>query len=294
MRAVAAVLACAAALGAGAAEEKAPAQDKARWYLQVDNDVILDGDRWYTSGVRLARVAGDGAKRTEWGLLQEIYTPEAERWAPGVDDRAPAARLLGYRAWHTLGPGALDTLELAIGVRGPSALGEQSTREIHRYVPAPYVDWSRQEGDQLDAQVAAVRSHPWSVFHVHYGAVAGTEIIHAHAGLEVRVGPAAERASFSSAMRFAATPPAGAGEASWAAFAGVSARAVLRNALVRRNYDPFGPELDPKKGVARAAVGAIATWSWGSASATAIWETREFDAQREPHAWGSFIVHVEF
>jgi hypothetical protein len=211
-----------------------------------------------------------------------------------VDDRAPAARLLGYRAWHTMGPGAIDTLDLSIGVRGPSARGKESTDAIHEVVPAPYVDWSRQEGDQLDAQVAAVRTHPLSGFHVHYGVVVGTEMIFAHGGIEMRVGPAATRASFSPMMRFAATPPADAGEAGWAAFAGASVRAVLHNDMLKRNYDPYGPELERRKGVARAALGVVATWSWGSASATAVYETREFEQQREPHAWGSFVVHVEF
>jgi hypothetical protein len=71
-------------------------------------------------------------------------------------------------------------------------------------------------------------------------------------------------------------------------------RAVLHNDMLKRNYDPYGPELERRKGVARAALGVVATWSWGSASATAVYETREFEQQREPHAWGSFVVHVEF
>jgi hypothetical protein len=289
VRRLAAALAALAALAAGAQEH-----GTARWYLQVDNDVILDGDRWYTSGVRIARVAGEGPRRTEWGLLQEIYTPEAARWAPGVDDRAPAARLLAYRAWHTVGPGALDTIELAVGVRGPAARGKESTDAIHEVVPAPYVDWSRQEGDQVDASIAGVRSRPLSVFHVHYGAVVGTEVIHAHGGIEMRFGPAAARAAFSPAMRFAATPPADAGPAGWAAFVGANVRAVLHNDMLSRNYDAFGPAIERRKGVARGLAGVVATWSWGSVSATAVYESREFEQQREAQAWGSFIVHLEF
>ena len=67
--------------------------------------------------------------------------------------------------------------------------------------------------------------------------------------------------------------------------------AVLRGA---DSIQIFGPELERKKGVARGLVGVVATWSWGSASATAVFESREFEQQREAHAWGSFIVHVEF
>ena len=47
MRIAAAALALAAA---GAARG-----DDAQWYLRVDNDVPFATDRWYTSGVRIAR-----------------------------------------------------------------------------------------------------------------------------------------------------------------------------------------------------------------------------------------------
>src|SRR5207247_7754356 len=37
------------------------------WYLQLDNDVVFTTDRWYTSGVRIARLERD----FEWALVQE-------------------------------------------------------------------------------------------------------------------------------------------------------------------------------------------------------------------------------
>ncbi|HEY2628920.1 MAG TPA: lipid A-modifier LpxR family protein, partial [Usitatibacter sp.] len=60
-----AIAACALATAAFADD------DAARWYLRVDNDVAFHTDRWYTSGVRIARVKD----ALEWGLTQEIYTP---------------------------------------------------------------------------------------------------------------------------------------------------------------------------------------------------------------------------
>ena len=66
--------------------------DDAAWYLQLDNDVVFGTDRWYTSGVRLARVARHESHAIELGLLQEIYTPEAKRFTFGTVDRPPAAR----------------------------------------------------------------------------------------------------------------------------------------------------------------------------------------------------------
>jgi len=81
-----------AALAAHAAEKDT------RWYLQMDNDFFFGTDRSYSSGLRLGRVAGEGEIQVEWGLLQEVYSPEGKYWTPGTDDRAPTARLLLYGA----------------------------------------------------------------------------------------------------------------------------------------------------------------------------------------------------
>ena len=147
MRAAALAFALAAA-GAASAQESA-----ARWYVQLDNDVVFETDRWYTSGVRIARVCND----LEWGLVQEIFTPDSRN--PRPVDRAPSARLLASVALHDRSGAVWQTIEGALGVRGPAALGRQSTDAIHRIIPAPEVDWSRQLDNRLDAQVAFTRSH---------------------------------------------------------------------------------------------------------------------------------------
>jgi lipid A 3-O-deacylase len=284
------VAACLALALAGAAH----AEPAARWYLQVDNDVIFGTDRWYTSGVRIARASAPGPVATEWGVLHEVYTPEAKYWHPGVDDRAPTARLLAYGARHHTDAAAFTTFEAAIGVRGPSALGEQATGAIHHLVPAPEVDWSRQEPDELDVQVAVVQSRRFSDFYLHYGAVVGNQQVFGHAGVEWRTGPPSARDALSPAMRFAATPPPGAGECGWGVFAGASVRAIARNEMIGRNYDPYGPALEPRRAVARAVAGIDTVQRWGSATLALVADTREFDAQRQPHAFGSLTVHLEF
>ena len=81
-----------AVLVLAAASAAAAAQDAPRWYLQFDNDVPFATDRWYSSGLRLARVEDRGGHALEWGVVHEVYTPEAKRFAPGTLDRAPAAR----------------------------------------------------------------------------------------------------------------------------------------------------------------------------------------------------------
>ena len=140
MRRMAAVLATCATLGAGAAE------NDSRWYVQVDNDLVFDTDRWYSSGLRGGRVDGSGDLQVEWGLLHEIYSPEGKYWFPGVDDRVPTARLLFYGARHRFTRSYFETIELAAGVRGPAARGKQLTDMVHKFVDAAKVEWSRQEG----------------------------------------------------------------------------------------------------------------------------------------------------
>jgi hypothetical protein len=276
---------------AGAARSAEP---PARWYLQVDNDVLVGTDRWYSSGVRIARVAPSADGAIEFGLLHEVYTPEAKYWEPGIDDRTPTARLLAYGARHYADLLCDTTFELDLGVRGPSAIGRQATEGIHRIVPAPKVDWSRQDSDRVDIQLAAVRSHRMSDLVGHYGAVVGNQQVFAHTGIEWHVGSRSTRAVLTPAMRFAATPPPAAGDPGWDAFVGASARAVARNVMIRGNYDPAGPELEPRHAVARAAIGVATVQRWGSAALSVATDTREFDAQRRPQVFGSLTVHVEF
>src|SRR5690606_7030143 len=94
--------AAALALGCGSAG----AAEGAHWYLQLDNDVVASTDRWYTSGLRLARVHRAGADLHEWGVLQEIYTPEAKHYALGVViARPPRAFCWSTRATRRRRPG---------------------------------------------------------------------------------------------------------------------------------------------------------------------------------------------
>jgi hypothetical protein len=258
------------------------------WYLQVDNDVPFHTDRWYTSGVRIARVH-DGI---EWGVLQEIYTPEAKRWQPGIADRAPAGRLLLSLAKHDVTPAAFQTLEVMAGVRGPSAGGRGAADAIHQVVPAPFVDWSRELPDEFDATLVASRTQQaWGPLKLHFGAQLGTQLVFAHAGLEARWGGAP--GSASRLLRFAATPgftSAGA----WSAYAGVSLRGVGRNELLSANYDAGGPGLARESMVTRFAAGVAWSGTWGAVTFDLAQDSREFGQQRTPHRFGSLAVHVAF
>ncbi len=293
-RLAAALLACAAWPCAGV-------ETGARWYVQVDNDSVIDTDRWYSSGLRIARVQPRGDHELEVGLVQEVFTPESERFVFGVVDRAPTARLLLSVARHDRLPGVLQTIELAAGVRGPAALGEEVTDLMHRLVSASDIVWSRQEPNRFDAQLVAARTHGYERFNVHYGAVLGNEVAFAHAGAELRFGASGAP---SPALRYAPTPPwahvvppggkRGLSPVGWGAFVGASVRAVARNEMLKRPYGVAGREIERRDAVGRGAVGV--TWARPgiAANLALVGESREFEGQRAAHAFASLTVHVDF
>lgn len=281
-----------AAAMAGMALTAAAAQDQARWYVRMDNDLFFGTDRWYSSHMRLGRVQAHGAYELELGLFQEIFTPEVKRYQSGGIDRAPTARLLATVARHDRGPGLFQTLELSLGVRGPSAFGREVTDLIHKVVPAKEIVWSRQEGDRFDAQLAAVRSSEHDRWRLHHGAVLGNEIAFVHGGVELRFGA---RGASSAVLRHAATPPWSPAQAhGWSGFVGAGVRGIGRNRLVKRPYSAFGEELEPRRAVGRAAAGVGWSRPGLAVSFALVHETREFAAQRTGQEFGSVAVHAEF
>lgn len=265
-----------------------------RWYLQLDNDGVFATDRWYTSGVRIARVTRYGGHELEWALQQDVYTPEAKEFAPGRIDRAPAARLVAAAARHDRGKTSFTTLQLAAGVAGPSALGEQVTDLIHRVIAAPDVAWDREAPDRVDIHGTYARSDRFGAARLHHGVVAGNLVSFAHAGAEWRFGAAGVADVASPILRFAPTPPWGAGAMGWGAFAGASYRFVARNRLLERPYDPAGAVLEREKSVVRIAAGVGWSAGRGSASFAIAQDSREFEGQRRPQRFGSLTVHVPF
>jgi lipid A 3-O-deacylase len=288
-----ALLAAGASLDAAAAEQPG-------WYLQVDNDVVYRTDRWYTSGVRIADVLDRGDHGIEWGVLQEIYTPEAKRTNP--IDRPNAARLLATFARHDRSDDAWRTLELDAGVTGPAALGRQAQDFVHRFVPAPHEEWGHQRSNRFDGELAWVRTQDlgiptgdWPRVKAHYGAVLGNQIAFAHAGIELRIGEGAAAALSTPAIRFAATPPiTSAADGSWSAFLGASVRAVAWNHLL-----DFAPNLDTatpeRRRFVHRFVGGV-TWAgrYAAVTFTLVDDGREFVGQRLDHGFGSLTLHVPF
>jgi len=273
----------------------AHAEGDARWYVQLDNDLFFNTDRWYSSGLRVAWLAGRGPEATEWALVQEIWSPEGKRFVPGSVDRAPTARLQARFAWHRQDEATLQTVEAGLGVRGRGAGGEATTSFVHHFVSAWTIDWSREVPTELDASIAATRSHEVGPFAFHYGAVAGNELAYAHGGVELRSGTAG--AVFSPVMRHVASPPFSlrpVAPEGVTGFIGLSTRRVFRNQLLDIGYDVNAPAPTRKDWVTRAAVGIMAARTWGDLAFALVHETAEFAEQRRGHDYGSVVLRFSF
>jgi hypothetical protein len=277
----------------------ARASEDVRWYTQIDNDVLFGTDRFYTSGLRIARTSAVSGGRLELGIVQEIYTPETTAVPRSRFDHPYVARLALSAAKHIQGADLHRTLEAMLGVRGPSAYGRQSQDFVHRFVPAPQTDWTHQLPDRVDVQAVGCDSRIFTPFPSrreriawHYGGVLGNNLTLVHTGLELRTAKAAP----NSALRFAATPPIAAdGARGFGAFAGASARAVLRNALLDGNEGVDSTRtLEKRPVVFRLAAGIAWTASWGAITFGAAQDTREFKGQRAPVRYGLIGVRLDF
>ena len=156
--------------------------------VYFENDLFYNEDREYTNAVQVRVISPDLRTVAENGFLpeslsrlldtvpfpgsrsavmysvsagfgQHIYTPrDTQTRDLQTDDRPYAGYLYGMLALHAKRASRLDTLELAVGIIGPSSLAEQAQNEMHRFrsidtakgwehqlldEPAAMLTWSR-------------------------------------------------------------------------------------------------------------------------------------------------------
>lgn len=158
--------------------------------IQWDNDKVVDTDRHYTNGMRIAysvdhptgqwKSTGEtladftwfshkDALRTGWVLGQDMYTPEdVASYTPDPLDRP-------YAGWSFLGISVQnetsdiqDTLELDVGMIGPAARAGQAQNAFHRLINVPVSHgWRSQihnEAGILATRTRKMRSPAMSLF----------------------------------------------------------------------------------------------------------------------------------
>ncbi|TSA00628.1 MAG: lipid A deacylase LpxR family protein [Rhodocyclaceae bacterium] len=186
--------------------------------LFVENDMLARSDRYYTNGIKLGgggpfdllqlpavellrQLTPAGSGKIHLGLFagQNLYTPQLI----GISQPQPLDR--PWAAWLYLGGAAqqtkgnrLDTVEIDLGLVGPSALGGEVQAGWHRLIGAPQpMGWHNQIGNEPAFLVSYFSKTKQSLSSgsgleleliPHGGATVGTVMTLARAGGILRLG----------------------------------------------------------------------------------------------------------
>lgn len=132
------------------------------WMVLEENDKfgVDNFDRYYTQGMRICWM--DTESLGHFSIGQEIHTPNRPEVVPTPPGDLPFSGYLyatfgrGYR----LGERTIASAELALGVIGPSALGEEAQNGFHEIIGSQtYTGWEDQLRDEPVGNVRAEIRH---------------------------------------------------------------------------------------------------------------------------------------
>jgi len=257
--------------------------------FQLDNDKVVDTDRHYTNGVRVAytmdtpfeRVTNTsqalakillfqdgGDLRTGWVFGQDMYTPEdVDTYAPDPLDRPYAGWLYGgLSAQQDLG-NRQDTYEFNVGIIGPSAKAGQTQNSIHRVLNVSVSHgWRSQIGHEIGIQgtrMLKLRTEPFDIWGLdstkydfigHGTAQLGNVRTGAALGGTVRLGGNLAE-DFGPVYGIFALPQKRPKSFTWSVFLGGEARAVARDIFLDGNSFRNSPDVKKEPYVFEGRVG---------------------------------------
>lgn len=283
-----------------------------------DNDVLPVEVGNVLGGVPLPGSADAARYNISVGFGQQIYTPaDTGTTLPQKDDRPYAGYLYGLLALHAKKNDRLDTLELAAGIVGPSALGEQAQNEVHRVrgfelakgwahqlrdEPVAMLTWSRVW--RLNAQNAE-KGWGWDVL-PRVALSAGTPLTQACVGGEVRFGWNPPLDFGSTTIRPGSgiiAPPVNDESAARGSFwdnlgvhvfVGVEGRGVARNTFLDGNLWKNSPSIDKRPFVGELHWGVACSVYDLIVSYSHVFRTHEFRGQARGQNIGSITVGYIF
>lgn len=312
-----------------------PERERPVWTLALENDLTNDTDRYFTNGIRISRTSpiGDvpeavvdaarpligtiGSVRWTVGVGQNMYTPSDIRDAnPDPDDQPYAGWLYGtVGVLNDLATGdgrrTQTSVQLSLGVVGPSALGEEAQKFVHEIINSPEPQgWDHQLHDEPAVLLNVERR--WVVpsepivgdlrgdVSPHVGAALGNVFTHAAGGVTVRLGeppqfdygPPRLQPHTPGSEYFAPSAPDDV--FSWYVFAGAEARAVARNIFLDGNTFRDSRSVDKELLVADLSAGLVMTFGDVRLSYVQVLRTKEFDGQDGPSLFGAFSAGYRF
>ncbi|MEM9724050.1 MAG: lipid A deacylase LpxR family protein [Pseudomonadota bacterium] len=323
-----------AAAQSGALPETSPAgppiSEGGALSVTVENDLVADTDRDYTSGVRLDYITprnqlspfGDVAKRQlnpwlkaeDWyeiyAVGQTIFTPTDISAPPARGDRPYAGFLYGSFGVAADSGDQLNTVVLDVGVVGPLSGAEQTQKYVHDIIDAAKpVGWDLQLENEPAFRVLYEHkrrafldlSLPFFDLGVdmlpHANVSLGTLDISAGAGVTLRLGAGLLDDYGPPRVRPAVGAP---GFFStnrffrWYLFAGAEGRAVGRNLLLEGNTFGGRDGVTINPFVGDFQVGAAAGLGAVELSYTHVLRTEEYAAQPGFAEFGSFNIRTKF
>ena len=332
------------------ASELPAARDKSAFTVLIyfENDLFYDQDRYYTNAVQMRLISPDlssiadnymlpeavsrflsdipfpgsdsGAQfNISLGFGQHIYTPEdTQDRDPDPNDRPYAGYLYGLLALHAKQYNRLDTLELAVGMIGPSALGEQAQNEVHRMRGIDTAKgWDHQLNDEPTAMLTWSRiwrlnpeRNPGWGFDLlpRVGISLGTPFTNASVGGELRFGWNLPSDYGSASIRPGSgiNAPAGdepvapaEGHGLWDnisvdGFVGCEGQAVAYNSFLDGNLWKDSPSVDKFPLVADLSAGVALNIYNASFTYTYVHRSNEFHGQSSGQDFGSITVGYSF
>ncbi len=314
--------------------------------LMFENDLFGDSDAQYTNGLKLSWLSpdlkaleSDGAvPRWLLGLVtrlnafersllgdehrqfnlgfavgQMMFTPnDTQSVALVADDRPYAGWLYGALAFVSKTDRVADTLEIQLGVIGPSSLAEDAQKFVHdvRDLPLPR-GWDNQLDDEPGLVIYYERK--WRLaraelvgklgydFIGHAGLAVGNVYDYVAAGGEARFGWRLPRDFGTSLIRpggdanapaiASGTRARGLGVYGFAAFGG---RLVARDIFLDGNTFSSSHDVDKKHLVGDFILGASVVYRAVKLSYAQVFRTKEFDGQDRHHNFGSLSLSLSF
>ena len=301
--------------------------------LNIENDLIGAGtDKDYTSGVRLSYLdtgkqpkqigrylealvpafAVNETTSIAYSLGQNLYTPEDITIAgPQPDERPWAGFLYASAGLATLQNNHVDEVEATLGVVGSLAQGKAVQNAIHELVDARDPEgWDNQIHNEPGVILSWRRRWPKAVqgsfgdldlsLEPNINLSLGNIYTQAGTGVSLRLSPDGRRWQDTPLRVRPAIPGSGFFQPrqhwaeSWYFFSGVQGRAVGRNIFLDGNSFRDSPSVDKKPFVMDVNAGIAFTLGDTRISYTAVYRTKEFDAQDDGTLFGAVSLGYRF
>jgi lipid A 3-O-deacylase len=309
--------------------------------LYTENDKYFAGtDRHYTNGFKLSFLGetnlnqspgfvqtvakyiptlpreSAGKQRYKVGVAigQNIYTPTVIHTPdPDPNDRPYAAWLYGALSFQAENPDRtlLRVVELAVGVVGPSALGEQIQNGWHDVIHVPHAEgWAHQLHDEPGFVLSWERryrlhrvAHAETNFGTdllgRFGLSVGNVNTSLRSGLTLRAGWKLPADFGPDLIRAAGGDASAVSFASFYLYGTAEGRAVARDIFLDGNTWRSSPSVSKRPLVGDFAVGAVARfpvhagWLHGLQVAyTQNYRTKEFYGQLQRDVFGSITLSL--